>query len=101
MAIYRKIYEEVEAARYVSGAKDALTIKGVSIEPYVSDTAKSGAAKDLCSKCGKEMSKHGMRKAFLEYDTICPGTFVMIDEDGRIRYRTEAEFLTRYEEVKV
>jgi hypothetical protein len=26
MAIYRKIYEEVEAARYVSGAKDALTI---------------------------------------------------------------------------
>ena len=96
MAIYiEKPSRTVEAIQWDASAKDAVSVKGVTILPY---TLAKGEKDTECNVCGQLMSAHGMRSVAGGFDTICPGKFVYVDDDGVIRYRTEAQFLARYGE---
>ena len=96
MAIYQeKINREVEAVQFTAGKTDA-AVKGATVLVY--DLAKD--EKDSrCPTCGHLMSEHGKKIGIGEdFSTICPGTYI-VNDDGKITYRTEADFLKRYEAV--
>lgn len=89
MAKYTRNTETVEAARW-SKIGDHAAITALSV---ISDEK----GKEICTSCGRPMSAHGMRDLDgHQYDTICPGRWIITHEDGRTEYLDDATFQARY-----
>lgn len=93
MAQYTKVNEIVDVVQ-VTDAKESLD--GVTLAYYV--TGKD----DLCPKCGQLVSLHRKHVIYPKYMEIvlCPGSWIVKREDGRIEYLSDTDFKARYEVVK-
>lgn len=89
---YSKLPEIVEAVQ-VSKVTDSDVLAAYDV--------KASQVGKACPKCGQLWELHLIRPLdTVWYDLICPGTWLITREDGRIEYLDDATFKTRYENIK-
>lgn len=88
MAKYTKLLEIVEAVQ-VSKVADSDVLAAYD--------AKASQVGKACPQCGQAWELHLTRPlGAVWYDLICPGTWLITREDGRIEYLDDATFQKRY-----